>query len=286
MTCPNCVADNAKTYLFCHNCGEPLTTAAVKICRDAERREKNMREIELTEAVATRLFKWSKLYLYAASGLLFLFGLLLGKGYFDIRGDIENAKRDVSAEVSSGKAQIDMSVQQAQADALAERQKLADIAKDAAALQVNVGKYKLVNDRIEKLQGDILRLQTQVVDLGTHRLRAYSLESTGPGGGTMTLGQIGCSKDKATTGIVSYCAEGSPAIFSSMTPDGRTRPVASFSDRGFQDISTSGRPPCNVATRGTIFVQKGAARQADSPLVCVKGSAEEYKWLKLSALAE
>lgn len=289
MTCTNCGADSSKTNLFCHQCGEPLTSAALKMRRDAELREKKTRELELTEAVASRFVKWAKLYAYAAGGLLLLFTLLLGKGYWDVRDAIADAKSTVNSAVTDGKSKIGDSVKQAQADIAGQRQKLMEITTQTTSLQADVSKYKEVNQHIDKLQRDLLSLQNTVVDLGQRKLKASSLQLTGPGPGVFSLGQLGCPKDKAT-GVISYCSEGSaaifPAIFTAMTPDGRMRPVSSYSDRGFQDVSNASRPLCNVTTRGTIFVEKGAPHQTDSPLVCVKGSSDEYRWMRLAASSE
>jgi hypothetical protein len=121
-----------------------------------------------------------------------------------------------------------------------------------------------------------------VVDLGQIRIKAKSLELAGDGPGMYSLGEIGCDPKKAAGFTVSYCAQGVPAMWTSMSADGRTRPVASFSDMGFQDLSKSPKPACTEERRGTIYVQKGSMHQADKPFVCAKGDTDNYSWLQLT----
>jgi hypothetical protein len=259
-----------------------LTAAALKLRRDAELRERKARELELTEAVAKRLTTWSKWVAGFATPVLVLTGLLIGKGYLDVQGDIKAAREQISGEVKQGKEQISTSVQQAQTELADARGKILAISQDIGTLQSDVAKYRSVNQHIEQIQNDFLRLQATVVDLGQKKLKAASLQLTGPGPGVISLGELGCPKDKAQAGTVSYCSQGSPALLNTMTPDGPARPVASLSDIGFQDISKSGRPACTVVTRGTLFVEKGAAHQSDSPFVCVKEASDQYRWMRIA----
>jgi TolA-binding protein len=280
LNCSNCAATNPNEALYCLQCGEPLTASASARRRTAELREKKTKEIELTEAVATRFTKWSKMLAGAIGVPLLLLSLLLGKSIMDARSVIETGKTQISNAVNDGKGQISQSIEAANAEIAKARQQLPAINQDIQQLKTDVGRYKNVNQHIEKLQSDFLQLQNQVVDLGQRPLKAKSLELTGGGPGMFSLGETGCDAKKAAGSPVSYCAQGAPVMLTSMSADGRTRPVASFSDMGFQDLSKSPRPACTEERRGTIFIQKGSGRQNDRAIICVKTDTESYNWFQ------
>jgi hypothetical protein len=282
MNCPSCATPNPSDALYCNQCGEPLTVSALGRQRRIEIREKKTREIELTEAVAERLIKWVKWLGSACTVLVIAFGFALGKGYFDIQKDISNAQTQIHDSVTSGTGEIRSSIESAKADISDAKRQLPTITRDIQMLNSDLGKYKEVNLRIEKLQSDFLRLQTDVVDLGHRTLKAESMETTGPGGAMESFGQVGCDQPKAKGFPFSICAQGSPLALTSVTGGGRTRPVASFSEIGFQDVSKSPRPMCNDERRGTFYVEKGSGNQADKPFLCVKSAAGSYNWAQLA----
>jgi hypothetical protein len=67
-----------------------------------------------------------------------------------------------------------------------------------------------------------------------------------------------------------------------MTPDGRTRPVASFSPSGFQDVSTLPKNECKELLRGTLYVEKGTGRQADRAFLCVRADTGGFRWMQIT----
>jgi hypothetical protein len=284
MNCPNCAANNSNEALYCGHCAQPLTASALARQRSQEVREKRTREIELTEAVAERLMKWAKWFISISGAFVVLFGFVLGKGYFETQRAIEGGKAEIADAVKSGTSDIHQSIEAANSDIKNAKQELLGIGQEIGRLQSDVGKYQSVNVRIERLQADMLRLQNTVVDFGHKTLRAEMLEATGgPGGGFLSFNELGCSAvlEKAPEAKAAYCAQGTPAILNSMAPSGEKRPVASFSDIGFQDLSRSEKPICNEQRRGTIYIQKGKAHQSDVPFVCIKGTADTNSWLQL-----
>jgi uncharacterized membrane protein YvbJ len=158
LNCPNCSATNPNEALYCLQCGEPLTTAASARRRTAELREKKAREIELTEAVATRLIKWSKIFAAVTGIPLLLIGILLGKGILDARSVIETGKAQIDNQVNDGKSQIGAAIENANTEIENARQQLPAISQDIQQLKTDVSKYKNVNQHIEKLQSDFVQL--------------------------------------------------------------------------------------------------------------------------------
>lgn len=249
----------------------------------AELREKNAREIELTEAVAARFLKWSKLVGGIAAGLVLLFVVLFGKSYSDFHQAVVDGESQIGRNVSDGVHQIGASVDAAKSTISGAQTSIPGIDRDISQLQSDVAKYKAVDQHIDKLQSDVTGLQHDVVDLGHKTLKASVLQATGPGASLFSFGKTGCfPPDPSFKALISLCAEGSPLMFSSETPDGEARPIASFSDIGFQDLSRSPRPECDQKHRGTIYIQKGKAHQADRPFVCIKDASDAYNWLALA----
>jgi hypothetical protein len=282
MNCPACATSNPDNALYCIQCAEPLTSLALALQRKKGLREKKSLEIELTENVAQRLFKWSKLLGSVVTVLTLIFSLLLGNAYLDLRKDIQNGKRTIQSAVKDGNNQISDSIRTANSNILNAQKQLPHINSDIQRLNSDIGKYKVVDNHIEKLQSDLMHLKTDVVDLGHKTLKAESFEETGSGPGMFSFGVVGCSSTKAKNFPISICAEGAPLALNSMTRQGEPRPVASFSSIGFQDVSTLPKPSCNEKTRGTFYIQKGPYHQGDKPFVCIKSDLDSYVWLQIT----
>lgn len=109
MNCPACAEPNSKGAQYCEQCGEPLTASAIEARRDADRRERRAREIEVAEAVATRLVRWGRMLLFAAAIPVAVLTFIVGKAYFDIPKAFEEAKSDVSATSGAAISQINVS---------------------------------------------------------------------------------------------------------------------------------------------------------------------------------
>jgi hypothetical protein len=282
MTCPACAAQNSAHSLYCSQCAEPLTAFAISRQKKKELRDKKTREYELTEDVAGRLLKWSKLLGSVLTILALIFSILLGKAYLDLQKGIDTGKTAIANAVKDGNNQISTSTAEARAEIEIAQKELPSINTDIQQLKLDVSKYKAVNNQIEKLQSDFLHLQTNIIDLGNKTLRVGTIESTGTGASMISFGTVGCSPEKAKGSPISFCVNGAPLALNSMTDAGRVRPVASFSEIGFQDVSTGPRPPCDGGSRGTVYIQKGQSHQPDRPFICVKDQLDSFVWLQIS----
>lgn len=238
-----------------------------------------MREIELAEAVATRLIKWSKILGAAVAIPLVLVGILFGKSYWDFHHAVISGESQIKKSINDGVKQVSDSANAATMQISEAETKLPVINRDISGLESDIVKYKGVNKHIDKLQADVMGLQRDVVDLGQKTLKARVLEATGPGAGRVAFREAGCSaKDQKDQ--IALCAQGSPLMFFAQTSDGN-RPVGSISNIGFQDVSSSPKPTCDQIHRGMIYVQKGGPHQADMPFACIKDASDAYKWLSL-----
>jgi hypothetical protein len=290
MNCPICAGTNSKDALYCNNCGEPLTASAAAALREKERREQRTREIELTEKVATRLMNWAKVFLFFATASVTLLVFIVGKASFDIPKAVERAKADVGQTASSGITEIDSSRQSALSDIANLRTQLTPLKSQVDQARTDVIKYQQVNEKIAELQSQLKSVQGQVLDLGQTKLKVGAIESTGTGPPAIGLGlaankgSTGCSLEKLGGSAAAYCVTGSPLALNQMTPDGRVRPVASFSDIGFQDLSTLPRSECKDSLRGTLYVEKETGHQADKAFLCVKADAGTFRWLQIATL--
>lgn len=213
---------------------------------------------------------------------LLIFIFLFGKSYWDFHHAVEQGQAQIARTVGDGTQQIKNSEDSATASISALEGKLPAIDQEINTLQRDAAKYKAANDHINKLQTDVLGLQKDVIDLGQKTLKVEMLQTTGAGAGLVSFGKVGCPSPDLKKWPISLCAEGSPLMFNSLTPGGFARPISSFSDIGFQDISTLPKPTCDLNRRGTIYVQKGGIHQADRPLVCVKSASDTYIWLALT----
>lgn len=164
------------------------------------------------------------------------------------------------------------------------QQRTSSIHKQYEELESDIGRYKQLNQHIEKLQKQMKEVQDKVIDLGSHTVRARTFETTGTEPGSIAFQRIGCSPSSALQGgqPVAYCAQGSPPTLFQITA-GAIRPVASSSPIGYQDVSAGSKPSCTTSTRGTFFVEKGGANVVDKPYLCVKNSDNTYSWNQLGA---
>jgi hypothetical protein len=267
MDCIECKTTNPETNRYCGHCGAELgRSLPATILRDGLR-DRRVIEVEITEAVATRLRGWVILLLGAASVILIL---VLGNGYYSVHTAVVAGTSQINAEVQRGQADIDRVTTA-----------IPGLQTQVDQIQSDLDKYKLVNEKIATLQKDITRVQRQVVDLGKRDLKANSVESTGPGPGYFSLGGLACPSSVKQGFDLDYCAKGSPPVLYQLTSTGDLKPVSSRSPVGFQDISKATKPTCDSASRGTVYVEKGTERMADEPFLCAKQSDNTYDWIKL-----
>jgi hypothetical protein len=278
--CIECKSTNPDDNRFCGKCGAELGRSVEGTIRVRGFRDRQVAEMEITESVVSRLMKWAAWLGSIFSVILVLFGLLFGLLF-------GGANRDVHTAVASGEAEINTAVKQGESDVDAVSQKTADLQKQVDQVQLDIDGYRKVNDKIEKLQASLTKVQSDVIDLGAHSLKvARMLEVTGTGPSYWGLESLGCPRpDALVTGVkIALCAQGSPVSFFQLTPAGDVRPLSSLSTIGFQDVSVAMKPSCTAASRGTFYVQKGSGDVADKPFVCVKGSNNSYEWIQLVAV--
>ena len=125
----------------------------------------------------------------------------------------------------------------------------------ADGIQTDLDGYKRVNREIKELQDKLTKVSGEVLDLSNRKVTVKELNTAGPGPSYLEFAAVGCRPlDKASK--VGYCAKGSPPTLFQQTHEGEPRSVSSLSPTGFQDISSSPRPPCTNASRGTFYVRK------------------------------
>jgi hypothetical protein len=217
--------------------------------------------------------KWVRWLGTITALIVALFGLMLGLSY-----------RDVWTAVGKGKAEIETAVRKGTNDVDSARQTIFALEGQVKQIQSDIDGYKKVNREIAKLQKQFTEVQEQIVDFGKRRLKAEGLETTGPGPGRFSFGELGCPPSVEKGNLVTYCAQGSPLSLFQVTSTGDRRPVSSLSAVGFQDVSTAGKPTCTAANRGTFYVEKGTGQVADKPFLCVKTSDNTYGWIQLGMI--
>jgi hypothetical protein len=271
MDCIECKIANPDGNRFCGQCGAELGRTLDETVRKKGFRDRQATEMDITESVVERLMKWGRWLAATVGVILTLFAIMLGWSYHDVR-----------AAVKAGTDQIDAAVKDGEKDIAAVRDTTAGLKKQVAQLQSDTEGYAQVNQRIAKLQEGLTRVRKDIVDLGNRRLRVGTLETTGEGPSSLSLGRLGCPPSALAKGTqVAYCAQGSPTSLFQRTSSGDLRPVSSFSPVGFQDVSTGPKPACTAASRGTFYVEKGAGKEADKPLLCARKSDNTYGWIQL-----
>lgn len=111
MTCAKCAAANPDGQHYCGNCGHRLATETVgslverlarveqQIAASRTNVPQQTLELEVATSVMERVRRWTSLFLYPATILLTIFGLILalvfGKGVLDIRSIAANAQTAV-----------------------------------------------------------------------------------------------------------------------------------------------------------------------------------------------
>ena len=110
MDCVQCKAANPDGNQFCGKCGTPLDGAINHL---KALKEQKLASYEMTEEVLDRLLKWIKL---AAAFVGIPLALVLGKGYYDLWGDIKKGQKEVQTAASDAKKDLSTTVSGAQKD--------------------------------------------------------------------------------------------------------------------------------------------------------------------------
>jgi hypothetical protein len=288
MDCIECKATNPEGNRFCGQCGTELGRIFEETIRRRGLSDRQVIEVEIAESVAGRLIKWGGWLASIVTVIVVLFGLLLGKSYWDVREAVHAAKAEIESSVREGKKDIG-AVRQSTAVLNEEvkgiQQTTIGLDTQLKHVQSDLGRYEKVNVDIGKLQRQLNAVQGEVVDLGNRTVRAKGFDTTWEAGpsyfGVRKLGCPSLTELKNNRVTLAICAEDSPPSFFQLSSTGELRPVASLSVIGFQDISMSPKPVCTAAKRGTFYAEKGTQNIADKPFLCAKKFDNTYAWVPL-----
>lgn len=278
MECIECKATNAQENRFCGKCGAELGHTLDETVRKKGFRDRQATEMEITAAVVERLLKWTTWLGSALALILLAFGFFVGKSWLDIRAAVTSGQGQIATAVKDGTDQIES----ARSDISALQQKTAELKSEYDQLQPQASKYKLVTQRVDQLQHELndATAKWKDIDLTVRSVRTTEV----PGKPSfLGLGNPICPTSLDPGNSIALCAKGSPETFFQLTREG-LRPIAGLSPDGFRDSSTGPKPNCSTANRGTIYVEKGAEKAADKPLLCAKTSDGAYEWTLLATV--
>jgi hypothetical protein len=308
--CPQCNEPPIPGKPFCANCGAPLDSTAGHIRTLIDEalkirfKDQQYVVLETSVAAADKLTKWLRLFLTWAGIPLALIAILLGilgfRTYSDFTSKVTAAESQV--ETVSAAAQRTAETAQQRASEVAKaldsitpgiessQRALSELRRTATSLsgqygqlQLDVSRYKQVNEKIEEVQKQLTAVQGQIIDIGKRELRAERFTATGPGPSGISFGRLGCPsfadlpKDNRQ---VTYCAQGAPPSLFQLTST-ELRAVAGLSPAGFQDVSVAPKPTCDAASRGTFYVEKGTGAVPDKPFLCARKADSTYGWIQL-----
>lgn len=115
MDCTKCKSSNPEGKKYCGECGSPLDAQLgpvqaylethlrpqVATIIDERLKDQKIVETEVTEAVATKLLNWAKLFVTVVGVPLTILALVLGflgvKSYSDLRAIVNKTKNEVTA---------------------------------------------------------------------------------------------------------------------------------------------------------------------------------------------
>jgi hypothetical protein len=161
MECPHCKVSNPDGKHFCGDCGSPLDPTVGRMVRDqveeilSERfKEQKVVEIETTQAIASRLSDWAKLFAFfvgiPVAALLAIVGMLGIRTYSDFSEKVQKAQNDVIDRLTL--AQAAAKKLKSDSDSLAaDYQKLQERYADTKAIADQLQSLSAKVDRLEKL---------------------------------------------------------------------------------------------------------------------------------------
>ena len=116
MRCPNCKLENQETNSYCGSCGVALKPENDRLRRDIENavkaevarslRDRDVVEVEASEAVMTRVISWAKAFGYAAGIPLTILALVLAAIGITTTHDIQNKRQEVADAAEKAKEDI------------------------------------------------------------------------------------------------------------------------------------------------------------------------------------
>jgi hypothetical protein len=120
--CPQCKAENPQNKNFCSDCGSLLTPRLAPFVRTQVEeyvrqnlKERNVVEIETSEAVAGRVLKWAKLYYAVPVAILLAILALFGvSDYSDFHKTVRRATDELEPKLSQAITEADAATNKAQ----------------------------------------------------------------------------------------------------------------------------------------------------------------------------
>lgn len=182
MECPKCGSANPTGKSYCGDCGTLLKTTdpaatelrqQVKAILASELKDQKLVEIEVTEAIVTRLTNWGRLLGYFAGIPLAILIVILGalgiKNYTDVSGVASNAQREMTATSSAAELKISKLVEDADQQAGKAKQELAELEPRIEAIKANAAAIEANTKEVQQLKSTVLDIQQRVAKPGVER---------------------------------------------------------------------------------------------------------------------
>ncbi len=230
MNCIECKTTNPDGNLFCGQCGAELGRTLDETVRKKGFRDRQATEMEITDAVASRMMKWVGWIGGIAALIVASFGFALGLIYHDTRAALDVGKTHIETAVAEGKSNINTAVSGVTKEISTIKETADDLDKQVTQLKLHISSYKEVNSEIEKLQK---QFHGQMEDLSKLDLKVHSLETVRSASEPDEPGQFGimkpgCQPVRITKeSKVVLCAQGSPLLFYQRSSNGDLWPVSS-----------------------------------------------------------
>lgn len=169
MECPRCRTDNLDENVYCGKCGAPLKPNAdaraekepelrdqVVAILHQELKDAKIVEVEIAEAIASRLTNWAKTLSYflgiPLALLMTVFGFLGFKTYSDVSKLVETAQKQMAERLEIAAKQLDIA-----------RNKALDIDKEYNRLIVDIQALKHKQELVsEKLSQEVSKVDDKV----------------------------------------------------------------------------------------------------------------------------
>jgi zinc-ribbon domain len=173
MKCPQCHAENAEGQNFCSGCGSLLNPQLVPLIRSQVEeyvrehfKDKNLVELEASEAVAGRVLKWARLYYAVPVAVLIIILALLGvSDYSDFHKTVHRATDELTPKLNHAIAVADAATNKAQAAETKSDEAIKAI--DAATAKMNA-QLASAQQLAAKVSGLESKTTSQIADASKH----------------------------------------------------------------------------------------------------------------------
>jgi hypothetical protein len=191
MNCPKCGTINSDQQKYCGECGASLQAASglsgadlqqqIRAVLKQEFQDQKLVEIEVTEAIVTRITNWTRLLGYFAGIPLAILILILGalgiKNYTDVSATATAAEQKIGALSDNASKQAAL-IENASRDGTKLvkqteelKAQLADVEPKIAAIRANADAIEANTRELQKLRGVVNDIQKAVTKPGVERWR-------------------------------------------------------------------------------------------------------------------